>query len=177
MATVSKHYGSLTDAQKSAWDVYAVGKYSINTLGVQVPRTGHGCYMSINLRQAHLGLPLFDTPPAPAVIPANPVGELVVTYEDGKPALKLHVPSAPVPGTLLQGAAPQNSGVRHVQHFPFLGLLPAPVDGWSNFTALYVARYGELQPGQRIFIRTSQQVDGMADVPKLVSIRIPAAPQ
>ena len=67
--------------------------------------------------------------------------------------------------------------MRHVQHFPFLGLLPAPVDGWSNVTALYVARYGELQPGQRIFLRTSQQVDGMADVPKLVSIRIPAAPE
>ena len=44
----------------------------------------------------------------------------------------------------------------------------APAQSLCDVTAMFVARYGNLQPGQRIFIRTSQQVDGMADVPKLV---------
>jgi len=172
---VAKHWQGLTDDQQAAWALYAVGKYSINTLGVQVPRSGYSCHMSINARQAHLGLPLFDLPPAPAVIPPNPVGELVATNVGGVPALKLRVPTAPVEHTLVQGAAPQRSGVRRVQHFPFLGPLGPAVDGWVNITALIVARYGELQAGQRIFIRIRQQVDGQADVPKLVSVLIPPA--
>ena len=174
-ATVSQYWHGLSDDQKNAWNLYAVGKYSLNTLGVQVPRSGHSCYMSLNLRQAHLSLPLFDTPPAPAVIPPNPVGELVATNTNGHIAIKLAVPSAPVENTLVEGPAPQSSGVRCVQHFPFLGLLPTPVNGYSDITAMIVARYGILSAGTRIFIRTRQQVDGMVDVPKLVSVRIPAA--
>jgi hypothetical protein len=174
-ATVSKHWGGLDDDQRNSWCLFAVGKYTLNALGVQVPRSGYSCFMSINLRQAHLGLPLFDLPPAPPVIGPNPVGELVATNTGDTITLKVRVPSAPAQYTLLQGAAPQASGVRFVQHFPFLGLVPPPVDGWSDITALYVARYGMLQAGRRIFIRTCQQMDGMADVPKLTSVRIPAA--
>ena len=172
---VSKHWRALNDDQKNSWCVAAVGKYTINSLGVQVPRTGYGYYMSINLRQAHLGLPLFDLPPAPAVFSPNPVEELVATNDGETITVKLHVPSTPAQFTLVQGAAPQSSGVRFVQHFPFLDLLPIPVDGWSDITALIVARFGDLQAGQRIFIRTCQQINGMTDVPKLVSVLIPAA--
>jgi hypothetical protein len=43
--------------------------------------------------------------------------------------LKLRVPSQPGQTTLVQGTAPVSAGVRCVQHFLLLGLLPAPVDG------------------------------------------------
>ena len=174
-STVAKHWRALSDDQRNSWCVAAVGKYSINTLGVQVPRTAYGYYMSINLRQAHLGLPLFDLPPAPAVFSPNPVAELVAINTGDTIIVKARVLSTPAQFTLVQGAAPQSSGVRFVQHFPFLGLLTPPVDGWSDITALIVARYGNLQAGKRIFIRFCQQIDGMTDVPKLVSVLIPAA--
>jgi hypothetical protein len=35
-----------------------------------------------------------------------------------------------------------------VQHFPFLGLLPPPKDGWSDITELFVRRYGVAGAGQ-----------------------------
>ena len=174
-STVAKHWRALSDDQQNSWCVAAVGKYTLNSLGVQVPRTGYSCYMSINLRQAHLGLPLFDLPPAPAVFSPNPVEELVATNDGDTITVKLRVPTRPAQHTLVQGAAPQSSGVRFVQHFPFLGPLSTPVDGWSNITALIVARYGNLRAGRRIFIRTCQQIDGMTDVPKLVSVLIPSA--
>ena len=123
----------------------------------------------------HLGLPLFDLPPAPPVIGPNPVGNVVATNTGGTITIKVPVAGALAPHTLLQCAAPQNSGVRRVQRYPFLGLVPPPVDGWCDLTALIVARFGMLQAGMRLFIRTNQQVDGWADVPKLASIRIPAA--
>jgi hypothetical protein len=47
-----------------------------------------------------------------------------------------------------------------VQHFPFLGLLPPPTDGWSDITELYVARYGVPKVGTAIWIRTCQHIDG-----------------
>jgi len=61
-----------------------------------------------------------------------------------------------------------------VQHFPFLGLLPAPTDGWSDITELYVARYGVPKVGTAIWIRTCQHIDGWIDVPKVVRDRVPA---
>ena len=66
------------------------------------------------------------------------------------------------------------TGVRCVQHFPFLALLPAPIDGWSDITELYVARYGVPKVGTAIWICTCQHIDGWIDVPKVVRARVPA---
>jgi hypothetical protein len=76
--------------------------------------------------------------------------------------------------TVVQGAAPVSTGVRCVQHFRFLGLLPLPSDGWSDITEHYVARYGVPPAGTVIFIRTCQHIDGSTDVPKMTSARLPA---
>jgi hypothetical protein len=61
-----------------------------------------------------------------------------------------------------------------VERFPFLGLLPAPIDGWSDITDIYKARYGEPKFGQAIWIRTCQHIDGYIDIPKVVRARVPA---
>jgi hypothetical protein len=75
---------------------------------------------------------------------------------------------------LVQGARPVSSGIRYVGHFPFLGLLPPPVDGWSDITAMYVARFGVPKPGTAIWILTCQHIDGFIDVPIALRFRIPA---
>lgn len=59
-----------------------------------------------------------------------------------------------------------------MQHFPFLGFLPAPVDGWCDLTELFVRRYGIPALGRAIFIRTRQHINGWTDLPKQVSTRI-----
>jgi hypothetical protein len=61
-----------------------------------------------------------------------------------------------------------------MQHFPFLGLLPAPIHGWSDITELYRARYRVLKGGTAIWIRTCQHIDGWIDVAKVVRARVPA---
>ncbi len=66
---------------------------------------------------------------------------------------------------------PEQQG-RCVQHFPFLGLLAPPTDGWSDITELYVARYGVPKAGMAIWIRTCQHIDGWTDVPKVVRARV-----
>jgi hypothetical protein len=121
----------------------------------------------LNTRRADLGLPQFDLPAAEPVFSPNPMAALGITNTGGRIALKLRVPSPPAQYTLLQGAAPVRTGVRCVQHFPFLGLLPPPTDGWGDITDLYVARYGVPKAGTAIWIRTCQHIDGWTDVPKV----------
>jgi hypothetical protein len=131
--------------------------------------------ISVNTRRADLSLPQFYLPPAEPVFRLNPVAELVITNTGGKVTLKLRVPSPPAQYTLVQGAAPVRTGVRFVQHFPFLGLLPPPTDGWSDITELYVARHGVPKAGTAIWIRTCQHIDGWTDVPKVAHDRVLAA--
>jgi hypothetical protein len=70
--------------------------------------------------------------------------------------------------------APVSTGIRCVQHFPFLGLLPPATDGWSDITELYVTRYGAPPARTVVFIRTCQHIDGSTDVPKETNARVPS---
>ena len=89
--------------------------------------------------------------------------------KNGRVSLKLSV-SGPVEGDIMVfGAAPCSAGRKKWRHGAFLGLLPPPVGGESDITELYVARYGEPEPGQRVFIRTRQQREGWEGHPRDVS--------
>ena len=71
-------------------------------------------------------------------------------------------------------ATPVSTGIRWVQHFPFLGLLPPPTADWRGIPGLYVARCGVPPVGAVIFIRTCRRIGGSTDVPKVTSDRVPA---
>ena len=87
-------------------------------------------------------------------------------------SIKLRVPSPPAQHTLVEAAVPVSAGVRCVQAYRFVGLLPAPADGWCDITALYVARFGVPKPGTAVWIRTCQHMDGFIDVPKVLRVRV-----
>ena len=171
---VSGRWSTLTAEQRAAWCAFAANRYFVNEEGRQVRRNGYNLFVSLDTRRADLGLPQFDVPPAEPVFSQNPVDELVATFTGGKFTLKLRVPGPTAQYTLVYGAAPVRSGVRYVHHFPFLGLLPAPKDGWSDITELYAARYGVPKANQAIWIRTCQHIDGWIDVPKVLRARLSA---
>ena len=171
----STGWRALDPAQRIAWCIAAADSYTISRAGRRVALNGYNYYMRVNASRAHLGLSRFDLPPNVPTFNPNPVAELAIANTGGDITLKVRVPSQPGPCTLVQGAAPVSAGVRCVQHFPFLGLLPAPVDGWSDITALYVARYGVPVVGTAVFIRTCQHIDGWTDLPKVASAFVPAA--
>jgi hypothetical protein len=154
--------------------IAAANNYFVTDTGRRVRLNGYNFFTSLNTRSADHDLPQFDLPPGDPVFSPNPVAELVITNTGGMITLKLRVPSPPAHYTLVQGAAPVRTGVRCVQQFPFLGLLPPPNDGWSDITELYVARYGVPKAGTAIWIRTCQHIDGWTDVPKVARARVPA---
>jgi hypothetical protein len=172
---VSGRWRTLAPEQRAAWRVAAANNDFVTETGDGVRLNGYNLFVSLNTRRADLDLPQFDLPPAEPVFRPNPVAELVATNTGGSFTLKLRVLSPPAQYTLVQGAAPVSAGVGCVQHFPFLGLLPPPTDGWSDITELYVARHGVPKAGKAIWIRTCQHIDGWTDVPKVARVRVLAA--
>ena len=170
---VSSRWRALTPAQQIAWCIAAADSYTVSRTGRRVALNGYNYFVRVNAARAHLGLSQFDLPPTVPSFKPNPVAELAIANTGSTVTLKVRVPSQPGQYTLVQGAAPVSAGVRCVQHFPLLGLLPAPVDGWSDITALYVARYGAPPVGTVVFIRTCQHTDGWTDLPIVASAIVP----
>ncbi len=171
---VSVRWRALTAEQQAAWCFASAKEDYVTETGRRVRLNGQNLFVSLNTRRADLGLAQFDLPPAKPVFGRNPVVELAVTIIGGEITLKLRLSGPPAQYMLVQGARPVGTGVRCVQHFPFLGLLPPPIDGWSDITELYVARYGVPKAGTAIWIRTCQHIDGWTDVPIVTRARVPA---
>jgi hypothetical protein len=163
---VSRRWRTLSLEQNGTWRVLAANRYFVNDEGERVRLNCFKLFVSLNTRRADLGLPQFDVAPAQPVFSTSPVKDLAVGYPGGKFTLKLRVDGTPAQLILVQGARPVKSCVRCVQHFPFLGLLPPPIDGWSDITEMYVARFGVPKAGTAVWIRTCQHIDGFIDAPK-----------
>ena len=171
---VTGRWRTLNDPQRAAWGAAAANKYVVTKTGRRVRLSAYHLFVSLNVGRADLGLPQFDLPPAEPVFSSNPVEELAAAFTEGRFSLKLRVSSPPAQYTLVYAATPVRSGVSYVNHFPFLGLLPPPEEGWSDITDLYVARYGLPKPNQAIWIRICQHIDGWIDVPRVLRARIGA---
>jgi hypothetical protein len=174
LVAVCNRWRTLTAEQRAAWRIASPNDDFASETGRQGRLNGYNFFVSLNMRRADLDLPQFDLPPAAPDFSPNPVAELVITNTGDMVRLKLRVPRQSAQYTLVQGAAPVRTGVRCVQHFPFLGLLPPPIDGWSDITDLYVARFGVPKFGTAIWIRTCQHIDCWTDVPKVARARVPA---
>ena len=170
---VSARWHTLNPDQHAAWRAVAGKTYFITEDGSRVRRNCYTLFVGLNTRRADLGLPQFDVPPEVPVFSDNPVVELVVTDIGGRITIKLRVQGSPTQYILVGGPRPVRAAIRCVQHFPFLGLLPAPIDGWCDITELYVARYGVPKAGKALWIRTCQHIDGWIDVPKVFRFRVP----
>ncbi len=166
MAYVSGLWGSLQDEQCAAWDLTAADRAVMTFLGRSTSLPGYNLFMDVNVFRLSIGLSVYDTPPVLCPFPQNPVAELAHTIEGDVIRVRVRVLSQPVEHTLVLGALPCSPGRRCVQHFPFLGFLPAPVDGWCDITELFVKRYGVLPLGKAIFIQIRQHINGWNDPPK-----------
>ena len=153
---------ALTDNQRTAWRSRA-----------ESPAHGYNLFVSINANLAFIGLDPVADPPNNPVFTGNPVGDLVITNSGGVITLQLPVPTAPAQYTLVYGTAPCSPGLSFPPRFYFLGLLPDPVAGISDITALYVARFGQPPPNRRIFVQTVQQFNGWKNLPKRTSFVVP----
>ena len=137
--------------------------------------SGYHYYMKLNAARRPLGLARLDLPPTGGKpsFPVNPVGQAVVEGSGKDRRIKLPVSGEPAELTLVEVAAPVSTGVRTAQGYRYAGLLPTPVNGVSDITTAVIARFGEFVPGQALFIRTRQQINGWMDTGKITRVVIP----
>ena len=171
---VAPRWRGLTDDQRTAWTAGGRKVRSRPRLGQSGPLTGCQFFTMINCNLASIGLKGVVLPTERPGFGANPVGQLVISNNGGEIDLKLAVRGTPVQYTIVLGTAPCSAGISFATHFVILGLLPAPKAGFSNIRKLYVDRFGVPPVGQRVFIRTQQQINGWADLPKQTTAIVPA---
>jgi hypothetical protein len=165
-------WGTLTDEQYLAWDTFARTRHTSPSLAESAPLSGYELFVQVNVHLAAVGLPMTPTPSPAPLFPTNPVVGLTVAMTGDAASLKLQLSAPPVQHVVVFGARPQNPGRRYVDHFALLGLLPEPQGNLVEIAGLYLARFKLLRPGQRVFIRTLQQINGWRDLPQTVSARI-----
>lgn len=175
LGRVASRWRGITDEQRGVWTARGRENHSRPRLGQSGYLTGCQLYSKINFNLAYVKEPLVVLPTARPEFGLNPVGELDITNTDGMIGLRLAVASAPTRYTLVKGTFPRSPGVTYIRRFVILGLLPTPEAGFSDITKLYVERFGEPPPGMRVFICTTQLINGWSDEPKKTDAIVPAA--
>jgi hypothetical protein len=166
-------WSTLTDEQYLAWNTSARTRQTHPVLGQSGVLSGYELAVQINMQLATFGLPMTPTPSPVPIFPDNPVSDLLIIRTDGAVSMQLVLSAQPVQFIVVLGARPQNPGASYVDHYNILGVLPDPENGLSDITDLYLAAFKLLPAGQRVFIRTVQQINGWRDLPKTISARIP----
>jgi hypothetical protein len=150
----------LTEEQRQAWMASAAKVQSHPRLSQWGWLFGAMHFEGINSARARIGAAMLAWPPERVVFGPNPVEGLALSYVNGRIRLRLRVSGPVTDDIMLFGQAPCSAGRKKWRHGAYLGLLPAPQAGESDITDLYVQRYGEPEPGKKVFIRARQQQDG-----------------
>ena len=153
----------LTEDQRIAWRRLAEYHPRLVRKGRFYRLRGHQIFRAINTVLALLGRePRTDPPPEPK-FGVNPQVTLQIKITSKGPSLKLRLSGTPVTDIMVFASPPWKAGRTYCGDFRFLGLLPTPVNGWSDITRLYLKKFGVPPPNTRVFIRTWQVVDGWED--------------
>ena len=166
----------LTEAQRQRWTQAALTAPSHPSLGQYSHLSGQQLCVKINSTLRCVGQPALDEPPAPVVFGPNPVGDLVIV-NDGGGGVRLLLSVGPATeDIMLFGQAPCSSGRTKHRRVNYLGLLRPATNGQCDITAPYVARFGQLSPGQKVFVVTCQEKNGWKAKDHVVSAIVPPRP-
>lgn len=167
----------LSQEQLDRWHLAGAKVLSDPRLGQSGPLTGQQLYTSINSVRSRVSLPETLEVPARPTFSAHPVGSLVISNTEAGVRLQLQVTEEPQEAVMVFGQEPCSSGRRKRRNVAYLGLLPPSINGLSDITPLYTARYGEPCPGTRVFIVTCQQREGWKSLDRETNALVPNRPQ
>jgi hypothetical protein len=131
-------------------------------------------FIRINSKLRLLGQEPVDVPPTVPEFPTLAPQNLVITNTGGAITLMLTCPTSPGQNTVLRASPPQNSAMRACNNFRIIGMCPTPAHGSADITLLYVAEFGTVPAGKRIFMHASTMVDGFESLPREFQTREPA---
>jgi hypothetical protein len=145
--------------------------------GQRGPLTGAQFFEGINSVLGCVGLPPLWEPPARVLFGLSPVRQLVITNDERGVRLFLNLAAPPTEDIMVFGQAPCKAGRTKRRNVSYLGLLPPLMDGLSDITDLYKAKYGEPRLRTKIFIVTCQQKNGWQGFDQQTSAVVPDRPE
>jgi hypothetical protein len=180
-------WNQITEAQRRGWRELAPKTRSRPWQGQSGPLDGPQLFKKLNTVLELCGRPpLLDPPPLPQ-FGSNPVGDFSIEPARGGYSFKVAVKGVPTEDIMLFAWAPCSAGTAYNINYAFIGLLPPPRGGFSDFTTLFLKKLKEWRklkdkryqvplPGSKVFIRAWQQVNGWENrtFARLTSALVPA---
>jgi hypothetical protein len=169
--------GKLSEEQRNRWTLAGAQVMSHPRLGQKGPLTGQQFWQAISTVRAIVGLPETLEVPARPIFSRSNVGRLVI--ENGADGARMYLV---VSGELNEdimvfGQEPCSRGRYQRRNVSYLGLVSPPIDGLSEITQLYKAKFGEPRPGTKVFIVTCQEKDGWKGLDQETSATVPERPK
>ena len=152
---LSRRYSNqLTDEQQEAWRQAAASAPVRDVFGDSITLTGINLYARLNSLRLLQGLDPLDNPPPIEEVPG--LDNLTLTWDGITGTLNVGFAPTPVPAgfsLFVWATEPVNPGVAFVSpKLRLLTILPANTNSTANITTAYVARYGAITPGKRIYV-------------------------
>lgn len=155
LASASQRWKALTEAQRTAWNG-AVSQYSsTNVFGDLVNPSGSALHTRLNINAGLVGGAAISTPPLPVGI-SSPAGVSVTATVAGS-AVEINWTSGAVPAgvrRVVEGTPQMSPGIYNANNkFRTITTLAAAVATGEDVGTEYVAKFGALTAGQKLFIR------------------------
>lgn len=152
----------LTDAQRAAWNAFALSFTVTNSLGQTINLTGAQCFVKVNTVNLLNGDATVNLPPAlPAFVAVTVTG---VDATAATPLIELSGVN-PAAGTkfMVFGSPQLSAGVSFNGRYAYLTTNQVFAAGKMSIQTVYAARYGALIVGKKIFVKVVQSQAGMQD--------------
>jgi hypothetical protein len=166
----------LSDPQRQRWNVAAQTVPTHPSLNEYSRMSGQQLCVKINSTLRCVGQPPVDEPPAPVAFSPNCMGDLTIGYDAAGNVRMLLAVGAMAEDIMLFGQAPCSAGRMKQRRVNYLGLLGLTASGQCDITAPYVARYGQPQPGQKVFVVTCQHKNGWKGQAHVTNAIVPPQP-
>lgn len=172
----SQAWRDLTDEERASWSTWAATQPKSDSLGQTVFLTGHQAWVSLWVALANAGLAVppdvpTETPPAPPVIAS------VTALDDGTLEASLDNPTPEDVAALCEVSGQVSAGVSFNGDYRFILSEQDWAGGTFDLAAEYVARFGALILGRKIFLRFRYiTAAGGLSAPSTISVIVTAAP-
>jgi hypothetical protein len=163
----------LTQEQREAWNAVAKHVWSEPRLDQAGHLHGEQVFTGRSSVLLKVGKEMLLWPTPRPVFGPNPVVGLSGSNGRDGVRIKLRVSGPVEEDVMVSGQAPCSAGRKKWRRGVYLCLLAAAEGGQTDITAEYVARFGEPEPGMKVFIRVQQQRDGWQDLPTDLSEVVP----
>lgn len=155
LSSASQAWRGLTEAQRESWNGAVSNYASTNVFGDIINPTGAQLHTKLNINVSLAGGTAITTPPLPVGI-TSPAG-LSISTDASTPELLVNWTSGAVPANqvMVVEATPCVSVGRYNvnNRFRVIDTLAAATTTGEDVSAAYVAKFGSMVAGQKLFVR------------------------